>query len=113
MTVLDFDRQLAPVRTGGFADLATALAWLVGLLVTLVDPGGLVVAGVALGVTATSIARAFAAGASFGIVVAAAGWLWIHLDGTVPLPVDLPIALVVLTTLLVPPTVASVVRTVG
>lgn len=113
MSVLDIDRRLAPVRTGGFADLATALAWLVGLLAAFAHPAGLVVAGVALGVTATSPARAFASGASFGIVVTAAGWLWALLGGNAPLLAYVPVAMAVVTALLVPPIVASVIRAIG
>lgn len=113
MTVFDFDQRLAPIRSGAFADLATALAWLLGLLATFGHPVGLAVAGSLLGVTASSSERAFAAGAVFGIVVTSAGWLWVLLGGSVPLPVEVPLGLAALVTLLVPPIVASVVRAVG
>lgn len=117
MTLFEFDDQLAPIRTGRFAEPVAVLVWLVALAATAVTPAGLVVAGALLGLSATSVSRAVAAGSTFGIVVVGAGWLWVVVTGSPPvvLPAffDLSLFWVALTALLVPPTVAAAVRWVG
>lgn len=120
MTIFDFDERLAPVRTGGFADAATSVAWLVGLLATVAHPAGVVVAGVLLGVTATSVSRAVAAGATFGVAVVALGWTATVLAGSPPISTeiprfaaDVPLLAVAVAALVAPAAVGGVVRFVG
>ena len=119
--------RLAAIRAGRYADLAATLAWLVGAAATVAHPAGLAVAGLLLGLVASSPSRALASAASFGIVVAAAITTWVTVLGTWPVSVGLwsttglgpatgivadPLLAVVLA-LLVPPIVATPVRALG
>lgn len=113
MTLFADGGRLRPIRDGRFADAATALAWVGGAAATIAHPAGLVLAGLLLGVVATSVERAVAAGASFGIVVVAAGVVWLAVTGSLPPTQGFdPIALLAVA-LLVPPTVSAVVRALG
>lgn len=118
--------RFAAVREGRYADLAATLAWLVGAAATVAHPAGLAVAGLLLGLVASSPSRALASAASFGIV-AAAVTTWVTVLGTWPASVGLwadtglrpatgivadPLLAVVLA-LLVPPIVAAPVRALG
>lgn len=113
MTLFDFDDRLGPVRTGRFADVASSVAWFVGIFATVAHPAGLVVAGVLLGLTASSVARAFAAGAAFSITLVAAGVAWFVVLDSLPVPVDVAPVFVAFLTLVVPPVVAAPVRWLG
>lgn len=113
MTLFEFDERLAPVRTGRFADVATSVAWLLGLVATTAHPLGLVVAGALLALVATSVERAIAAGAAFGITVVAGGWLWLTLLGSLPIAPGVPLTFVAFLALIVPPFVAAAVRSLG
>lgn len=113
MTLFGYGDRLAPIRTGRYADVASSLAWFVGIFVTVAHPAGLVLAGVLLGLTATSVARAFAAGAAFGITLVGAGVIWVLLVGPLPVEVSVPPVFVAFLALLVPPVVAAPVRWLG
>lgn len=102
--------RLRPVRSGRFADPATALAWAVGAAATVYHPAGLAVAGLLLGVVATSVERAVASGASFGIVAAGAGIAWLVSTGSLPPGLSLSFVEALLLSLLAPPAVAAIVR---
>jgi hypothetical protein len=104
--------RLSPIRTGKFAELASSLAWFAGLIATYLTPLGLVVAGLLLGLTASSWKRAFAAGAAFGITVVGAGAVWLALGGSLPIGVSLAPALVAFVSLVVPPVAAVALRSV-
>lgn len=112
-TLFAYGDRLRPVRAGRLADAASALAWLVGAAATVAHPAGLLAAGLLLGLVATSIPRAVASGASFGIVVVAAGAVWLTVTGSLP-PTQgfAPLSLIALA-LLGPPTVAGLVRALG
>lgn len=126
MTLFADESRFAGIRSGRYADAATALAWIGGAAATVAHPAGLAVAGLLLAIVASSPARAFASAASFGIVVAAAVTTWVAVVGTWPVTVGLwpdtagmwpgivvsPLQAVVLA-LLVPPIVATVVRELG
>lgn len=112
-TLLGYGDRLRSVRTGRFADAANALAWIGGGAATAVHPAGLAVAGFLLGFVATSIERAVAAGASFGIVVAAAGVTWLVVTGAMPPTAGVAPVEALGLALLGPPTVAAVVRALG
>jgi len=101
------------VRRGRFADAASALVWIVGAAATVLHPAGLAVAGLLLGLLASSVERAVAAGGSFGIVVAAAGVTWLAVTGSLPPLFGLAPVVLLALSLLAPPTVAAVVRTLG
>ena len=112
-TLFAYGERLRPVRDGRFADAASTLAWLLGATATVAHPAGLAVAGLLLGIVATSIERAVAAAASFGIVVVAAGAVWLTVTGSLPPTQGFdPIVLVALA-LLGTPTVAAIVRALG
>ena len=113
MTLFAFGSRFEPVRTGRFADAASALAWLAGAAATVAHPAGLGVAGLLLGVVATSTERAVASGASFGIVVAAAGACWLVVTGSLPPTSGLDPVVALGLSLLAPPSVAAVVRAIA
>lgn len=113
MTLFGYGERLATVRRGRVSDAARALAWLLGGVATAVTPGGLAVAGLLFGVVATSVERAFAAGASFGIVVVVAGVSWVVVTGTPPPTMTVEPIVAIVMALLVPPVVAAVVRVLG
>lgn len=113
MTLFGETERLRPVRSGRFADAATALAWIVGAAATALHPAGLAVAGLLLGVVATSVERAVASGASFGIVAVAAGVGWLTITGSLPPLAGLAPAEMVALSLLGPPTGAAAVRALG
>lgn len=113
MTLLGYGDRLASVRTGRYADVASSVAWFIGIFVTIAHPAGLVVAGVLLGLTASSVARAFAAGAAFGITLVAGGVGWFLVVGSLPINITVAPALVAFLALLVPPAVATPVRWLG
>lgn len=113
MTLFAYGNRLDAIRTGRFADIASSLAWFVGLFLTVVHPVGLGVAGALLGVTASSVERAFAAGAAFGITLVAAGVGWVLVFGSLPISIDVAPAFIVVLVLFVPPVVAAVVRWLG
>jgi hypothetical protein len=114
------------IRSGRYADAATALGWLGAAAATVAHPAGLVVAGLLLAIVAPSRSRAFASAASFGIVVAAAVTTWIVVVGTWPITVGMwpatagmwpgivlaPVQAVLLA-LVAPPIVATLVRALG
>lgn len=110
MTLFGDGARFRSVRSGRFADAATAFAWIIGAAATVLHPAGLAVAGLLLGVVATSVERAVASGASFGVVVVAAGIGWFVTTGSLP-PVSgfAPVEVLALA-LLGPPTVAAVAR---
>lgn len=112
MTLFDDGRRLTPIRTGRFADLASSLAWFAGLIATFVHPTGLVVAGLLLGLTASSWERAFAAGAAFGVTVVAAGVAWLVVAGSLPVAISVAPALIAFLSLVVPPVVAVALRSI-
>ncbi len=105
--------HLRPIRRGRAADAAAALAWIGGAAATAVHPAGLAVAGVLLGLVASSVERAVAAGASFGMSVAAAGVLWLAVTGASPPTAGFTAVEALGLALLGPPTVAAVVRALG
>lgn len=111
-TLFAYGDRLRPVRTGRFADAASALAWIGGAAATGLHPAGLAVAGLLLGVVASSVERAVAAGASFGIVVAA-GAVWLAVTGALPGTWGIEPTVLTAAALLGPPTVAAVVRALG
>lgn len=113
MTLFGYGNRLAPVRTGRFADVASSVAWFVGIFATIAHPAGLVVAGILLGLTASSVARAFAAGAAFGITLVAAGIVWLVVVGSLPVTVSVAPVFVAFLALVVPPVVAAPVRWLG
>ncbi|GAB7093107.1 hypothetical protein JCM30237_02590 [Halolamina litorea] len=119
MTLFAYGERLAPVRLGRYADAATALAWLLGAAATVVTPAGLALAGVLLGLVATSVSRAVASAASFGIVVAAAVTLGAFLGllpstiAVVPSTLGVTPELLVVLAVFVPPVVAAPVRALG
>lgn len=112
-TLFAYGSRLQPIRTGRFADAATALAWVGGAAATIAHPAGLAVAGILLGVVANSVERAVAAGVSFGITAAAAGVVSLTVSGAMPPTAGFaPVEMLGLA-LLGPPTVAAVVRALG
>jgi len=112
-TLFAYGSHLQPIRSGRAADAASALAWIVGAAATLGHPAGLALAGFLLGIVATSVERAVAAGASFGISVAAAGVVWLTVTGAMPPTAGFtPIEMLGLA-LVGPPTVAAIVRALG
>lgn len=113
MTLLADGERLRPIRKGRFADAASALAWILGAAATVLHPAGLAVAGLLLGLTATSVERAVAAGGSFGIVVVAAGVTWLAATGSLPPLLGLDPVAVLVFSLLGPPIVAAAVRALG
>lgn len=112
MTLFNDRGRLAPIRTGKYAEVASSLAWFIGLLATYVHPMGLVVAGILLGLTASSKTRAFAASAAFGITVVAAGAAWLVLTGAFPVQINVAPAFVGFLALFVPPFFAVTLRSV-
>lgn len=112
MTLFDAEGQLAPIRTGRFADVASSLAWFIGLIATFLHPAGLVVAGFLLGLTASSVARAFAASAAFGITIVAAGTAWLVVTGSLPVTVSVAPSFIAFLSLIVPPVVAVGLRSI-
>lgn len=113
MTLFDYGERLAPLRTGRWAEVFSSLAWFTGIFVTVAHPVGLVLGGALLGLTATSVRRAFAAGMAFGITLVAAGTVWLLVVGPLPVSPSVPVTLVAFLSLLVPPVVAAVVRFIG
>ncbi|GAB7012640.1 hypothetical protein JCM18549_09110 [Halolamina salina] len=112
-TLFAYGSRLRPVREGRFGDAASALAWLLGAAATVAHPAGLLVAALLLAVVATSIERAVASAASFGIVVVAAGAVWMAVTGSLPPTPGLPPAAVVALALVGAPTAAAIVRALG
>ncbi|MFW5911276.1 MAG: hypothetical protein ACOCSD_04810 [Halolamina sp.] len=112
-SVFDFGERLAPIRTGRFADAATALAWIAGAAATVVHPAGLAVAGLLLGVVATSVSRAVASGASFGIALVSVSVVWLAVTGTAPPTTGLGLFEATAAAVLAPATVAATVRVLG
>ncbi|WP_435115044.1 hypothetical protein [Halolamina sp. C58] len=112
-TLFAYGTRLRPVRDGRFGDAASALAWLLGAAATAVHPAGLLVAALLLAVVATSIERAVASAASFGIVVVAAGAVWLTLTGALPPTGGLSPAAVLALALVGAPTAAGIVRALG
>jgi hypothetical protein len=110
MTLFDAEARLAPIRTGRFADLASSLSWFIGLIATFLHPAGLGVAGILLGLTASSLERAFAASAAFSITIVAAGTVWLVLTGSLPITTSVAPSFIAFISLLVPPAVALLVR---
>jgi len=113
MTLFGYGDRLAPIRTGRYAEVASSLAWFVGLFVTVAHPLGLLVGGVLLGLTASSVTRAFAAGAAFGTTLVVAGVAWVLVTGSLPVPVSVTPAFIAFISLVVPPAVAAGVRWLG
>ncbi|AEN06166.1 hypothetical protein Halar_2512 [halophilic archaeon DL31] len=113
MTLFEYGNRLKAIRTGRFADIASSLAWFVGIFLTVAHPIGLTVGGALLGLTASSVERAFAAGAAFGITLVAAGVGWLLLFGSLPIAISVAPAFIAFLTLLVPPVVAAAVRWLG
>jgi hypothetical protein len=113
MTLFGYGDRLTPVRTGRYADIASSLTWFLGIFVTIAHPAGLVLAGVLLGLIASSVARAFAAGAAFGITLVAGGLVWFLVVGSLPIDISVGAAFVAFLALLVPPAVAAPVRWLG
>lgn len=113
MTLVDDGGRFDPIRTGRFAEVASSLAWFVGLIATYVHPTGLLLAGILLALTASSVARAFAAGAAFGITVVGAGAAWVLVTGSLPVAVSVAPAFIAFLALVVPPFVAVTVRSIG
>ena len=113
MTLFGYGDRLAPIRTGRYADVASSLAWFLGIFVTFAHPAGLVLAGVLLGLTASSVARGFAAGAAFGITLVAGGVGWVVVTGSLPIEVSVAPAFIAFLALVVPPVVAAPVRWLG
>lgn len=112
MTLFDAGGRLAPIRTGRFAEIASSLAWFIGLIATFLHPAGLVVAGILLGVTAISVERAFAASAAFGITVVAAGVTWLVVTGSLPVSTSVAPSFIAFLSLIVPPVVAVGLRSI-
>lgn len=112
-TLFAYGDRLRPVRAGRFADAASALAWLAGAAATVANPAGLLAAGLLLGLVATSISRAVAAGASFGIVAVAAGVVWLTATGSLPSTQGFAPAAIAALALAGTPTVAAIVRALG
>jgi hypothetical protein len=112
-TLFAYGSRLRPVRDGRFADAASALAWLFGAAATVAHPAGLLVAALPLAIVATSIERAVASTASFGIVVVAAGAVWLTVTGSLPPTQGAPPVAIVALALLGAPIVAAVVRALG
>jgi hypothetical protein len=71
------DAALAPVRRGRYAEPALLVAVLVGVAVSAVHWGGLVLGGALVGLVSHSLRRAVVNGFSFGlfVLVCFAGWL--------------------------------------
>ena len=71
------DAALAPVRRDRYADPALLVAVLVGLAVSVVHWGGLILGGALVGLVSHSLRRAVVNGFSFGlfVLVCFAGWL--------------------------------------
>jgi hypothetical protein len=71
------DAALAPVRRGRYAEPALLLAVLVGVAVSAVHWGGLILGGALVGLVSHSLRRAVVNGFSFGlfVLVVFAGWL--------------------------------------
>lgn len=113
MTVFDDGGMFDPIRTGRFAEVASSLAWFVGLIATYLHPTGLVLAGLLLALTASSVERAFAAGAAFGITVVGAGIGWLVVTGSFPVPISVAPSFIAFLALVVPPFVAATVRSLG
>lgn len=113
MTLFDYGDRFAPVRTGQYADVASSVAWFVGIFATVAHPGGLVVAGLLLGLTASSVARAFAAGAAFGITLVVGGIGWFLVLGSLPVDTSVGPAFVAFLALVVPPAIAAPIRWLG
>lgn len=113
MTLFGDGERLAPIRTGRYADVASSVAWFVGIFLTIAHPAGLAVAGVLLGLTASSVARAFAAGAAFGITLVAGGVAWVLVFGSLPVAVSVAPSFIAFLALMVPPIVAAPVRWLG
>ena len=113
MTLLAYGSRLNAIRTGRFADIASTLAWFVGLFLTVAHPVGLAVGGALMGFTASSVERAFAVGAAFGITLVAANVGWFLVFGAFPITFTVAPAYAVFLALLVPPVVAAVVRWLG
>ncbi|WP_074874467.1 hypothetical protein [Halolamina pelagica] len=111
-TLFAYGSRLQPIRSGRFADAASALAWIGGAAATVGHPAGLAVAGVLLGIVATSVKRAVAAGVSFGITVAAGVVVLAVTGATPPAGGFTPVEMIGLA-LLGPPTAAAVVRALG
>ncbi len=105
--------RLAPIRTGRYAEVASSLAWFIGLLATYLHPAGLAVAGLLFALASRSVERAFAAGTAFGITVVAAGWGWLVVTGSLPVAIGVAPSFIAFLSLLVPPTVSVTVRSVG
>ncbi|MEF8800542.1 MAG: hypothetical protein V5A38_11170 [Halolamina sp.] len=112
MTLFDAEGRLAPIRTGRLADVASSLAWFIGLIATFVHPVGLVVAGILLGLTASSLERAFAASAAFGITIVAAGTVWLLLTGSLPISISVAPSFIAFLALIVPSAVALLTRSI-
>ncbi len=112
-TLFEYGDRLRVVRTGRFADAASALAWVAGAGATALHPAGLAVAGFLLGLVASSVERAVASAASFGIVVIAAAVLWLTVSGSSPPAFGLDLVALIAAALFGPPTVAALVRVLG
>ena len=112
-TLFAYGSRLGPVRDGRFADAANALAWLLGAAAAVAHPAGLLVAALPLAIVATSIERAVASTASFGIVVVAAGAVWLTATGSLPPTQGVPPVATVALALIGAPIVAAVVRALG
>ncbi|MFC5368156.1 hypothetical protein [Salinirubrum litoreum] len=71
------DAALAPVRRGRYAEPALLVAVLVGVAVSAVHWGGLILGGALVGLVSHSLRRAVVNGFSFGlfVLVCFAGWL--------------------------------------
>ena len=71
------DAALAPVRRGRYAEPALLLAVLVGVAVSAIHWGGLILGGALVGLVSHSLRRAVVNGFSFGlfVLVVFAGWL--------------------------------------
>lgn len=113
MTLFDDGGRFDPLRTGKFAEVASSVAWFVGLIATYIHPGGLVLAGILLALTASSVERAFAAGAAFGITIVAAGVGWIVVTGSLPVAISVAPSFIAFLSLVVPPGVAAAFRALG
>jgi hypothetical protein len=111
---------LASVRTGRYEDLALFVAFVAGVVVTVVHPVGLAVGGVLVGAVAASRRRAVSSGLAFGVwvLVVHGGWVtaqggrwppWQSLVEPVAAP-PLAFAVAVAATFAVPAVVALVVR---
>ena len=112
-TLFAYGNRLRAVRTGRFADAASTLAWIGGAAATVVHPAGLAVAGLLLGLVASSVERAVASAASFGIVVVSAGVVWLAVTGSLPGTWGIEPVVLTAVALLGPPIAAAVVRALG